>query len=127
MFELFEHGVEHGGVDELAGETHVVQCRGSVLGDERAGRTPILAQHDIGLVAGPVLGVGMQLSAALDFVERCLDIADVELGQRELLDLGSDVLLDPFGRLHDMRIGVVNDTVGDVRHGSTMPRPHRRP
>ena len=54
--------VEH----ELARESQQLERARTVVFDERAGRREVLAQHDLRLVLGAVLGVGVRAANAID-------------------------------------------------------------
>ena len=109
---LVGEGVEH----ELAGEAEQVERARTVVRDEGSRRPPVLAEHDLLLVEGAVVGVGVLPAGVVD--ERLLTRrhrGDVE-GPHALAQPRIGVPDDPFGRLDHVRIGVVDRATGRVRH-----------
>ena len=114
---LVRERVEH----QLAGEAEDVKGPAAVLADERAGGPPVLAQHDLGLVAGAVVGVAVQVGGLVD--ERVL--ARLHGGHEQRLHAvahpGVGVVDEPGRRLHQVGVGVVDGATFRVRH-ETEPR-----
>ena len=110
--ELVEEGVE----DQLGLHAEQVERARAVLLEERAGRAPVLALHDLLLVARAVLRVGVPPTHALD--HRLLARAhgrEVEL-RDPAAHGGVGEGVQPVGGLDDVGVGVVNAAVLDVRH-----------
>ena len=113
--------VEH----ELTREAEQVERGGAVVVQERSRREEVLAQRDLGRVGGAVRRVAMQRGRALDRVERAWcprwrrsTRAGTAPGP------GVEVGLQPVGRLHDVRVGVVHRS-SRVGHAPTVIQPGR--
>jgi hypothetical protein len=88
----------------------------AVLLHERSDRAPVLAQHQLGVGGGAVGRIAMALPPALDEVLLAgLHRADVD-AVHPRADRRIGERLEPVGRLHHVRIGIVDDAVSGVGH-----------
>ena len=115
---VVEEGVEH----QLAGEAEEIERARPVFVDEGAHRAPVLAQHDLGFRLGAVGRIEATLPEGLDETLLAgLHGADVD-GTHAVPNLRIGIGLEPFGRLHHVRIGVVHDAAFSIRHCGRPPR-----
>ena len=114
--ELVEEGVE----DQLRFHAEQIERTRAVLLEERARRAPVLAQHDLLLVARPVDRIGVPPPHALDqgLLARA-DGREVEL-REPFAHGGIGEGVQPVGGLDDVGVGVVNAAVLDVRHAGIL-------
>ncbi len=132
MFPLVQPGVVERVEHQLRLHADEVEHPRPILGQERAGGGKVLAVHDLDRLVG---GVGRRLVLGQDVVERLVEIVDTdevtELFQlvgvlrtvEALTDDRIGVVPKPVRRLHDVRVGVVNDSVFDVGHGCILAHP----
>ena len=112
---LVGEGIE----DELAREAQKVESPAAVLLEEGSRGLPVLAQHDLVFVAGPVRGVAVLTPKLIDEgLLAGLHRAHVDR-LHSLADRGIGVGKEPVGLLHDVGVGVVKDPAFSVGHGST--------
>ena len=97
--------VEH----ELAREAEQVERARAIVVDERSGRDEVLAQHDLRLVFGAVLGITVSLPDLLQIA--CTRLVGGSPHVREARpDGGIEVGMQPVGLFHDVGVGVVRRT-----------------
>ena len=116
MVDAREVAVQEGVEDELRRDAQQVERLRPVLLQEGAGRRPVLAQHDLFGVARAVCGIAVLAREVLDqAIFAGLRGGEVEL-RDAIADGGIGAARQPLGRLHHVRVGVVDDATLDVRH-----------
>jgi len=123
-------GVEH----QLALETQQVECPRPISGQERAGGSEVLAQHDLRRFRGHVriaaVASGEALKGSVEIGQLFVDgagllqlVATAEVERRHTIADGRvGMIAQPGRRLHDVRICVVHDaTELVVWHGNLSP------
>ncbi len=118
--------VEH----QLALHPDEVEHARPILGEERPGGSEVLAVHHLDVLVREELVGAMPLREAREHLVDAFLVPAVPavagLGQfvgvsgtlDAVADVGIGVVAKPVRRLHDVRVGVVDDPVGDVGHGT---------
>ena len=104
-----------GGEDQLAGEAQQVEGVGPVLTPEGTESLVVLAQQQVGFVAGPELGIVVLGASLVRPARQVIGLADrLREGRPES---GVDITVDLSRKFHDMRVRVVDRETFHIGHG----------
>ena len=130
MLKVVKATVVEGVEDQLALEPQQVERSRTIFGEERSGGGEVLAEHDLVGLDGSVLHRSMPLSK---LVKRRQQVALLVLGAARLSKLVATrvgqhreaipepllgVVPQPHRRLHDVSIGIMDNSVPCIRHGA---------